>query len=149
MQKVRGDNQSGRSPKVVSLLPATNFRSYIIELFQLHYTNQIKWNYAWIHYNIAIRSHFMISKFVWIKLLVPNLAPFSCYTVHIHLEKYLMRCDTERAIWWDLYNKHISIFCIKHISSIFRTLQVNKWHSKNQTFYLFCQINATKFGSKN
>ena len=60
-----------------------------------------------------------------------------------------MRCDTKRAIWWDLYNKHISIFCINYMSTIFRTLQVNKWWSKNQTFFSFCEINATKFGSKN
>ena len=52
--------QSGRSPKVVALFSATNFSSYIIELLQLHYTIQIEWNYAWIHYNIAIRSHLMI-----------------------------------------------------------------------------------------
>ena len=49
--------QSGRSPKVVVLFSATNFSSYIMELLQLHDTIQIKWNYAWIHYNIAIRSH--------------------------------------------------------------------------------------------
>ena len=35
------------------------------------------------------------------------------------------------------------------MSTIFRTLQVNKWQSKNQTFSSFCEINATKFGSKN
>ena len=52
--------QSGRSPKVVALFSATNVNSYIIELFQLHDTIQIKWNDAWIHYNIAIRSHLMI-----------------------------------------------------------------------------------------
>ena len=33
--------QSGRSPKVVALFSATNFSSYIIELFQLHATVQI------------------------------------------------------------------------------------------------------------
>ena len=60
-----------------------------------------------------------------------------------------MRCDTKRAIWWDLYNKHISIFCIKHMSTIFRTLQVNNWPSKNQAFFSFCEMNATIFGSKN
>ena len=80
--------------------------------------------------------------------LVPNLVAFSCYTVNIHLEKWLIRCDTKRAIWWDLYNKCISIFCIKHMSTIFRTLQLNKWYSKNQTFLSFCEINATKFGTK-
>ena len=58
-----------------------------------------------------------------------------------------MRCDTNRAIWWDLYNKHI--FCIKHMTSIFRTLQVNKWWLKNQTFLSFYEIIATNFGSKN
>ena len=60
-----------------------------------------------------------------------------------------MRCDTKRAIWWDLYNKRISIFSIKHMSTIFRTLQVNTWYSKKQTFFSFCEINATKFGTKN
>ena len=29
--------------------------------------------------------------------------------VNIHLEKLLMSSDTKRAIWWDLYNKHIYI----------------------------------------
>ena len=52
--------QSGRSPKVVALISATNFSSYIIELLQLHDTIQIKWNYAWVHNNTAIRSHLMI-----------------------------------------------------------------------------------------
>ena len=33
--------------------------------------------------------------------------------------------------------------------TIFRTLQVNKWQSKNQTCFSFCNINATKFGTKN
>ena len=56
--------QSGRSPKVVTLFSATNFSSYIIELLQLHDTIQIEWNYAWIRYNIAIRSHLMIWKYV-------------------------------------------------------------------------------------
>ena len=60
-----------------------------------------------------------------------------------------MRCDTKRAIWWDLYDKHMSIFYIKHMSTIFRKLQVNKWHLENQTFLPLCEINATKFGSKN
>ena len=55
-------HQSGRSPKVVALFSATNFSSYIIELLQLHNTIQIKWDYAWIHYKIAIRSHWMIEK---------------------------------------------------------------------------------------
>ena len=52
--------QSGRSPKVVALFSATNFSSYIIELLQLRDTIQIKWNYAWILFNIATRSHLMI-----------------------------------------------------------------------------------------
>ena len=34
------------------------------------------------------------------------------------------------------------------MSTIFRTLQVNKWLSKKQTFFSLCEINATKFGSK-
>ena len=84
-----------------------------------------------------------------ISFLLPNLVAFSCYTVNIHLEKWVIRCDTKRAIWWDLYNKHISIFCIKHTSTIFRTLQVNKSSLKKWTFLFFCEINATKFGSKN
>ena len=52
--------QSGRSPKVVALFSATNFGSYITELLQLHDTIQIKLNYAWLHYDIAIRSQLMI-----------------------------------------------------------------------------------------
>ena len=51
---------SGRSPKVVALFSATNFSSYIIELLQLYDTIQIKWNYAWIHYNKATISHLMV-----------------------------------------------------------------------------------------
>ena len=35
------------------------------------------------------------------------------------------------------------------MSTIFRMLQVNKWQLKNQTFFSFCEINATKFGNKN
>ena len=38
--------QSGISPKVVALFSATNFGSNIIELFQLHDTILIKWNYT-------------------------------------------------------------------------------------------------------
>ena len=53
-------HQSGRSPKVVALFSATNFSSYIIELLQLQDAIQIQWNYAWIHYNIAKRSHLKI-----------------------------------------------------------------------------------------
>ena len=34
------------------------------------------------------------------------------------------------------------------MSTIFRTLQVNKWLSKKQTFFSFCEINATEFGNK-
>ena len=49
--------QSGRSLKVATLFRATNFSSYVIELLQLHATIKIKWNYAWIHYDKAIRSH--------------------------------------------------------------------------------------------
>ena len=52
--------QSDRSPKIVAFFSATNFSSYIIELLQLQDAIQIKWNYAWIHYNIAKRSHLMI-----------------------------------------------------------------------------------------
>ena len=52
--------QSGRSPKVVALFSAANFSSYIIELLQLQDAIQIQWNYAWIHYDIAKRSHLMI-----------------------------------------------------------------------------------------
>ena len=70
-----------------------------------------------------------------ISFLLPNLVAFPCYTVNIHLEKWLMRCANKRAIWWDLYDKHISIFCIKHLSTIFRMLHVNKWYPKNQTFF--------------
>ena len=53
-------HQSGRSPKVVAPFSATNFNSYIIYLFQLQDAIQIQWNYAWIHYDIAKRSHLMI-----------------------------------------------------------------------------------------
>ena len=35
------------------------------------------------------------------------------------------------------------------MNTIFRTLQVYKWQSKNQTVLHFCEINAIKFGTKN
>ena len=54
------DIPAGRSPKVIALFSATNCSSYIIELLQLHDTIPIKWKYAWIHYNLAIRSHLVI-----------------------------------------------------------------------------------------
>ena len=56
-----------------------------------------------------------------ISFLLPNLVAFSCYTVNIHLEKLLMRCDTKRAIWWNLYNKHIYIL---HQTYEYRLLHV-------------------------
>ena len=59
-QAFRPCYQSGGSPKVVALFSATNFSNYIIELLQLHDTIQIKRNYAWIHYDIAMRSQLMI-----------------------------------------------------------------------------------------
>ena len=40
-------------------------------------------------------------------------------------------------------NTYIYIY-IKHMSTIYCTLQVNKWKSKKQTFFSFCEINATK-----
>ena len=40
------NDQSGKSPKVAALFSATNLRSFIIELLQLHGAIQIKWNYA-------------------------------------------------------------------------------------------------------
>ena len=60
--------QSGVSTKAVALFSATNFSNYILEFLQLHDTIKISWNYAWIHYiiaiwihyNIAIRSYLMI-----------------------------------------------------------------------------------------
>ena len=119
-------NQSGRSPNVVAFFSANNFSSHILELLQLHDTIQIKWNYAWIHYNIAIRSHFMIYKMCKISFLQLNLVAFSSYTVNIHLEKWLMRCNTKHAIWWDLYNTYL-YFASNIWVPIFRTVQVNKW----------------------
>ena len=46
--------------KSSSTFSATSFISYIKAFFQLHDTIEIKWNYAWIHYNIALRGHLMI-----------------------------------------------------------------------------------------
>ena len=46
--------------KQLSFFSATNFSSFIIELCQLHDKIQIKWNYEWINYNIAIGSHSII-----------------------------------------------------------------------------------------
>ena len=45
-----------------------------------------------------------------ISFLLPNVVAFSCYTVNIHLEKWLMRGDTKRAIWWDLYKKKKNLY---------------------------------------
>ena len=53
-------DQSGRSPEVVAPFSATNFSSFIIKSLQLHDATQIKYNYAWIHYDKAIRSRLMI-----------------------------------------------------------------------------------------
>ena len=72
------------------------------------------------------RTDWTICIAAWLQLKRCVVA-FSCYVVNVHVEKWFMRCDTKRAIWWDLYNKHTYIFCIKHMSTIFRTLQVNKW----------------------
>ena len=52
--------QSGRSPKVIALFSATNISNFILELLQLHDAIKFEWKYAWVHYNIAIRSHLMI-----------------------------------------------------------------------------------------
>ena len=60
-----------------------------------------------------------------------------------------MRYDTKCAIWWDSYNKHLFIFYIKHLSTILRTLQIKKMVvEKPNVFFSFCEVNATKFGSK-
>ena len=80
-------------------------------------------------------------------LLLPNIVAFSCYTVSIHFEKWLIRCDTKRAIWWDLCNKHTSVFCIKHMSPIFARCRLT--NDSRKTFFSFCKINATLFGTKN
>ena len=56
--------QSGRSPKVVAFFSVTNYSYNILELRQLHDAIKIKCNYVWIHYDIAIRSHLMIYKYV-------------------------------------------------------------------------------------
>ena len=114
--------QSNRSPKVVTLFLLLTLVATLYNCFKCTIQFKIKWSYARIQYNIAIRSHLMISKMCEISFLLPNLVAFSCCTVNIHLEKLLLRCDTKRAIWWNLYNKRISIFCIKHMSTIFRTL---------------------------
>ena len=54
----------------------------------------------------------MKSKDVYNSFLQPNLVAFLRYTVNINWEKGLMRCDTKRTNWTDLYNKYISIFYI-------------------------------------
>ena len=81
---------------------------------------------SFLGYTVAIWNHLMIWKYLQNFIFVTKFSSIFCYTVNIHLEKWLMRCDTKRAIWWELYNKHISIFCIKHMSTIFRTMWVNK-----------------------
>ena len=58
-----------------------------------------------------------------IPFLLPNLVAFLCYTVIIHLEKLLMRCDTMRTIWWDLCRY---IFCV-YVSSIGRPFRSPLW----------------------
>ena len=69
------------APKLVALFSATNLSSYILQLHQLHYTIQIKWNYDWTHFNrviIRIFQNFIFgTKFSSIFLL----------PINIHLEK--------------------------------------------------------------
>ena len=142
-------NQSGRSPKVVRLFSATNFSSYIIELLQLHDTIQSKWNYARIHYNIAIRVTLSYSKIRKISFLVPNLVAFSCYAGNIHLEKCLMKCDTKRAIRWHLCNKHTSTLASYTWVPSFARCRLTNNSRKTKRFSPFSEINVTKFGSKN
>ena len=83
-----------------------------------------------------------------ISFLLPNVVAFSCYTVNIHLEKWLMRCDTKRTIWWDLYNKHIYIL---HQTHEYHLSHAAGWQIivENQTLFSFCETNAAKFGTKN
>ena len=84
------------------------------------------------------KSYFIIYKYLQNFILLPNLVAFSCYTVNIHLEKWLVRCDTNRAIWWDLYNKHIMIFCIKHMS--FNFFARCRWTNDSWKNKRFCPL---------
>ena len=59
-----------------------------------------------------------------------------------------MKCDTKRAIKWDLYNKHISIFCIKHMSTTIARCSLTNNSPKTKRFFFFSEYNATKLGSK-
>ena len=72
-----------------------------------------KWNE--IIHESTINSHMVIYNSVY-KLIFGSkiLVAFYCYTVNIHLDKWLIRCDAKHAISWDLYIKHISTLCIKH-----------------------------------
>ena len=120
-------HQSGRSPKVVAFLSATNFNSYIIELLQLHDAIQIEWNYAWIQCYIAIRSHLMIQKDVWNLFFATKFC--SIFLLHgkyslgkVINEVWYQACDLMRFIQpTHIYILHQTYEC--H----FRTLQVNEW----------------------
>ena len=92
---------------------------------------------------IAIRSHLIlidINKMYVISFCYQSpLVAFSCYTVNIHWEKWLMRCDTKRAIWWNLYNKHISIFCIEYMSTFFARCRITNDSRKTKRFSPFAR----------
>ena len=122
-----GPKQSGRSPKVVALFSATNFSSNIVDSIAStawHNSNLIK-----LCINPLWYSH---------KKLLNDTKVF----VKIHF------FSTKFSSIFLLHGKHSQQTDI-FIFFIFRTLQVNKWSMKNQTFLSFCEINATKLGMKN
>ena len=82
-------------------------------------------------------------------ILVPNLVAFSWYTVNIHAEKHLMRCDTKRAIWDGIYTK--TIIYILHQTHGYHLSHAadEQMIVENQMFFSFSEKNANKFGSKN
>ena len=51
----------------------------------------------------------MIKKICKISFLLPDLVAFSCYRANIHLEKWLMRCDTKRAIWCEYSRRNKTV----------------------------------------
>ena len=88
---------------MVALFSATNFSSYIIELLQLHDTIEIQLNYTWIHYNIAIRGHLMIWKYVWNFIFATKFS--SIYLLHgkhsfwkVINEVWYQACDLMRFV---------------------------------------------------
>ena len=83
-----------------------------------------------------------------ISFSLPNLVAFSCYTVNIHLEKWLMRCDIKR--FNEIYTTNTYLYFASNIwVPSFARCRLTNDSQKPKYFFSFCKINATKFGTRN